>query len=92
MIVHALEGKSKGENKAHRQADHKPSAVVLIGSVRLNIADHVPNRRQTFGNFIRDFNAELLFQFHSEFDEVKRIHTKIVDERRVERHVIGGDA
>ena len=63
------------------------SALVLV-----DILDRVRDGANLLGGVVGDFHAELFLEGHHQFDDIKAVGTKIIDEAGVFSDLLGLDA
>src|SRR6188472_346939 len=68
-----------------------PPALLLL-RVALDVLDGFLHARDLLGVFVRDLDAEFLFEGHYELDGVERVGAEVIDERRIRRHFFFIDA
>src|SRR5262245_56951224 len=60
---------------------------LLLLRVALDVLDGLLHARDLLGILVRNLDSELLFEGHYELDGIERVSAKIVDERRIRRHL-----
>src|SRR5262245_28975434 len=65
--------------------ERSPPVLLLALAVRVDVLDRFLDAGDLFRILVGDFDAELLFERHHEFDRVEGVGTQVVDERRIRR-------
>src|SRR5437868_14130529 len=67
------------------------SCAKLLDALFFQVLDGITDRLQAFCILVRDFDAELFFERHYEFDCVERVGAEIFYERSFGRDLVGLD-